>query len=133
MLKARNLGGTTIASMFNIQDGNVTLFYVPSSAQTLVFPYKSSGWVEKADTTRTNTPTAEDDTILYDPQLFKVALRREFFIAKGIESPRVDQKYQQMLNEAKGKDTPGRTLSLRNRPEYPYIGVLNIPDTGYGS
>ena len=133
MLKARNLGGTTIASMFNIQDGNVTLFYVPSSAQTLVLPYKSSNWVLHADGTYGNTPTADDDVLLYDPQLMKVALRREFFIAKGIENPRIDTKYEQRLNEAKGKDTPGRTLSLRNRPEYPYIGVLNLPDTGYGS
>lgn len=133
MLKARNLGGTTIASMFNIQDGFVTLFYVPQSAQVLKFPYKSSNWVQKADASYANKAEADDDTILYDPALFKIALRREFFIAKGLDNPRVEVKYQQLLNEAKGKDTPGRTLSLRNRPEYPYIGVLNLPDTGYGS
>lgn len=135
MLKARNLAGTTFTMLFRVENNQVVFYETPSTVQTVVLPYTQRGWVRSPDATpiyRDNLQ-ANDDTILYDSQLFKAALRRRWRIEKGFDTTRDEDTYSQMLEKAKTKDTPGRTLSLAQGGGYPYLGVINIPDTGYGS
>jgi hypothetical protein len=133
MLKARNLGGTTFAMMYIITDNTVSFYSVGDGGQTVVIPYRSRAWVLSGDgaTPRDNL-IYNDDVILYDPQLFKSALKLSWEVAKKFDTTASVLEYNRVLAAAKAKDSPARTLSLARRAGYPYLGYINIPDTNYG-
>lgn len=134
MLKARNLAGTTFTMLFRIENNEVLFYEAPSTVQQIVLPYVSRGWVLPAAGPPTrDTLMQDDDVVLYDSQLFKEALRLRWRVEKGFDVTRQQAVFDAALAAAKAKDSPGRTLSLSARGGYPYIGALNIPDTGYGS
>lgn len=134
LLQARNLGGTTVAMMYQISEDKVVFYSVGTAAQTLVLPYISRAWVVQADnTTYRDNLANDDDVIRFDPQLFKAALKLQWRSSKGFDTSAALLEYNDCLSAAKAKDSPARTLSLDRRPTYPLIGVLNIPDTSYGT
>ena len=131
-LKARNLAGTTFTMLYVVQNGNVVFYEDTDTAQTVVFPYVSRGWVQDGTDYRDNL-TSDSQIVLYDPQLFKLALTLAWKDAKGFDLARSQAAYEAQLRAAKGRDTTSRTLSLVNNTGYPYLGYVNIPDSGYGS
>ena len=135
MLQARSLGGTTVALMYIIDDEQVRFYSVGTTAQTLVLPYSSRGWVVEADgVTKRDNLHADDDVILYDPQMFKAALKVAWFSSRGFDTSAVTAEYNRCYQAAVAKDAPGRSLTLnRNGINSNLLGVLNIPDTNYGS
>jgi S-adenosylmethionine:tRNA-ribosyltransferase-isomerase (queuine synthetase) len=133
MLKARNLAGTTFTMLFRIEQNQITFYETPSTAQLIVFPYVTRSWVRAANGDLRDNLQADDDVVLYDSQLFKAKLELDFRRDKGFDVTLQEQTYDDLLEVAIGRDTPGRTLSLAQRNTYPYLGVINIPDTGYGS
>lgn len=134
MLKARNLGGTTFAMMYIISNDVVEFYDVGSTPQVVVLPYASRGWVLAADnTTRRDTLQQDDDHILFDPQLFKVALKLAWQTAKGFDVSGTAAEMQRVLSNAKDKDAPARTLSLKKGANGVLLNQINIPDTNYGS
>jgi hypothetical protein len=130
-LKARNLGGTTFACIYIVQNDQITFYSVGTTPQTIVLPYISRGWVRAADGTLKDNLQNNDDTILFDPTLFKAALKLAWQIDKGFDSSAAKLAYDNALNAAAGKEVPERTLSLATR-QYPYISQMNLPYTGYG-
>lgn len=134
MLKARQLAGTTFTMLFRVQNGEVVFYEAPSTVQTIVLPYVTRGWVQTAMGVSRDNLQANDDIILYDPQLFKAGLKLAWMAEKKFDTTRQQAIYDDLLDKARGKDTPGRTLSIDRRAGgFPYLGVLNIPDTGYGT
>jgi hypothetical protein len=134
MLKARNLGGTTFAMMYIISNNAVEFYDVGSTPQTIVLPYASRGWVVAADNvTHRDELQADDDKILFDPQLFKVALKLAWQTAKGFDVTGSSAEMDRVLGNAKDKDAPARTLSLRKGANGVLLNQINIPDTNYGS
>jgi hypothetical protein len=110
----------------------LTFYSVGTTPQTLVFPYSSRGWARSAAGVLQDRASANDDVILYDPVLFKTALKRAWLMDKGFDSTAADLQYKDALRAAIGKEAPSRTLSLREAP-YPYLSALNLPVTGYGT
>lgn len=133
MLKARQLEGTTFTMLYRIADDKVELYDTPSTVQTLALPYIGRGWVKREDGTYADYADTATDLVRYDRQLAVAALQLEWAIAKGFDTSGVTQAYNRMLAASKGKDKPGRTLTLNQTAAYPYLGVINMPDTGYGS
>lgn len=132
-LKARNLGGTTFAMMYIIANDKVEFYDVGSTPQNIVLPYNSRGWVRSATNVYRDTLQADDDVVLYDPQLFKVALKLAWQTAKGFDISGTNMEMSRVLAAAKDKDAPSRTLSLRNGANGVLLNQINIPDTNYGS
>ena len=130
-ITARNLGGTTFAWLYIIMNDQITFFDVGTTPQTIVLPYVSRGWVRTAADVLTDQLTANDDTILFDPTLFKAALKLAWQIEKGFDSSAAQIAYNKALSAATGKELPARTLSL-STVQYPYISANNLPFTGYG-
>lgn len=136
MLKARNLAGTTFTMLYRITNDQIEFYDTPNSVQTIVLPYQSRGWVQVMPATV--PPTYADnlqndaDIVYYDPQLFKVMLKKCWYESKQFDTRKLELEYKKALAGAKSKDQTGRTLSLARGSDYPYLGVLNIPDTGYG-
>jgi len=131
-ITARNLGGTTFAYLYIVQNDQLTFFSVGTEPQTLVLPYISRGWVRSAAGTLKDNLSVNDDVILYDPALFKAALKRAWLMDKGFDSTAANIAYKDALDAATGKEAPSRTLTLRAM-QYPYLSVVNLPFTGYGA
>lgn len=133
MLKARNLAGTTFTMLFRIVEGEVVFYETPSTVQTIVMPYTGRGWVlNNAGTDYQDNILADDDQIIYDQILFKMGLKLKWREAKGFDTTAATKNFNTALSKARSADTPGRTLSMVSTADYPYLGVINIPDTNYG-
>lgn len=134
MLKARLTAGTTFTNLFRLDSDNVVFYDTPTAIQTIVMPYTSRGWVENSAALGTfqDNLILDADIVQYDPQLFKAALKLAFYTEKQFDTTKVRQAYKEALSAAMSNDSPGRTLSLSRGSDYPYLGVLNLPDTGYG-
>lgn len=133
MLKARQLEGTTFTMLYRIANDKVELYNTPSTVQTLVLPYVGRGWIRRADDSLADNVAADDDLCMYDTQLIQAALRLEWDTEKKFDTSASAQAFNNALSAAKAKDSPGRTLTLNQGAAYPYLGVINMPDTGYGS
>lgn len=132
MLEARLLAGTTFTVLYMIDNDEVVFYNTPTAIETIVMPYTSRGWCENTAGDRQDELLADDDVILFDPQLFKAGLRLAWYEAKQFDTTKLEKEYKRVLAAAKANDVPGRTLSLAGRSEYPYLGSINVPDTGYG-
>ena len=133
MLKATNLGGTSIAMQYQIANDNVVFNYVGDVGQTIVIPYNSRAWCVAADgVTYQDNLILNDDVVLYDPQLFKAALKVAWEVSKKFDTSASLAEYNRVLAAAKAKDSPARTLSLAGNRGFPYLGYRNIPETNYG-
>jgi hypothetical protein len=130
-IKARNLGGTTFACLYIVQNDQLTFYSVGTTPQTIVLPYISRGWVKDAQGVYKDNLSANDDVILFDPTLFKAALKLAWQIDKGFDSSAAKLAYDAALSAAQGKEVPARTLTL-STPSYPYLSINNLPITGYG-
>jgi len=134
MLKARLLSGTTFTTLFRVENDQVVFYSTPESIQEIVMPYTSRGWCKNATTNdRQDTILDDTDIILFDPQLFKAALRLSFYEVKQFDTVKTQREYDKVYAAAKASDSPGRTLSLARKSDYPYLGTINVPDTGYGA
>lgn len=131
MLNARDMGGTTFVLMFRLVDDQIEL-YQPPLSQQIIMPYRSRGWVQPASGSPRDHVTSNDDLILYEPQLFKHCLKLAWYEAKQFDTTKLLKDKEKLLSAAKAKDSPGRTLSLNRSSDFPLLGYLNIPDTGYG-
>lgn len=132
-LKARNLAGTTFTMLFRVTESTVEFFEVPSTTQEIVLPYTSRAWAVAATGDPKDNLTQNDDVVLYEPLLFKCALRRAWMMAKGFDTTKINQTFSDLLSNATSNDKPGRTISIGRPGGFPYLSVLNIPDTGYGA
>lgn len=133
MLKARLAAGTTFTVLFQIVDNEVVFYDTPTSVQTIVMPYTSRGWVRNAaDTQRQDTILLDTDVVLFDPQMFKTKLKWMWYEQKGFDTTKVEKTFNRVSAAAKANDVPGRTLSLARGADYPYLGMINVPDQGYG-
>lgn len=133
MLRARQVSGTTFTMLFRMEEDQVVFYETPSEVQTIAMPYIGKGWVRSNDgQTYRDQIEASDDFVLFDEVLFKMALKLKFREAKGFDTTADAINFNRNLEKAKAKDTPGRTLSLGQSGSFPYLGYINIPDTGYG-
>jgi len=130
-INARNLGGTTFACLYIIENDQLKFFSVGDTPQTIVLPYVSRGWVRTATGTLKDNLSANDDIILFDPTVFRAGLKLAWQKEKGFDYTAAKADYDRALTAATGKEAPARTLTL-NTPQYPYLSINNLPITGYG-
>lgn len=135
MLKARELAGTTFTMLFRVVNDMVELFDTPSTVQTLALPYRSRAWVLGAGDVPKDNLTENDDEVMFDPQLFKLALKVAWYTAKEFDTTAMQGAMLRLIAAAKAKDAPSRTLSLGYGGSLmePLLGYVNIPDGGYGA
>lgn len=133
-LKARQLGGLTIAILFRIHEDKLVLYSAPSDPQTLSLPYVGRGWVLAADgVTYKDNVSANDDLILFESRLFRSKLLLEWQTSKGFDTTAAQKRFNELITAAKSADAPASSISLVPGGAVPLLGPLNIPETGYGS
>lgn len=134
MLQARLLAGTAFTMLYVITEAGVLFYNTPQSIETIVMPYNGRGWCTTSDGLSYQDSLLDDtDIILFEPQLFKCAIRLEWQRTKQFDTAIVQAEFNQLLAAAKAIDKPGRTLALTQKRDFPYLGAINMPDTGYGS
>lgn len=128
------------ASVFTIlyrQQGPTLTFPVaPADGLTIAYEYLSSYWVMSSGSTEgdKSAPTVMSDVILFDPLLVVRAVKALWLSAKGFDSSAAVVEYEQTLRRAKAANAGARTLSLGGRRRTSgFLGLENIPDTGYGA
>jgi hypothetical protein len=134
MLKARNLAGVTFTQLFRVDNGFVQFAEAPTAVQTIIMPYTSRGWLVDGvgGILRYDEITADTDIVLFENTLFKAKLRHMWREEKGFDTVKSGAALDRAMANAKANDTPGRTLSLAQPTGYPYLGVINVPQTGFG-
>lgn len=130
--------GLTLTVLFRIKDRQIQLYPDSNTPadHTLAFEYISRYWVQATgQTTGTKTaPTANTDTILFEPALVRAALARRFLRETNQDSTSADADYADALHAAKAADTVGRVLDIGRQQEFdPLLGDRNIPVTGFGT
>jgi len=133
MLKARTTSGTQFTLLYRLEENQVIFPEAPPSGQTIIIPYVSRAWVEASNGDPQDNLQLDTDVVLYDSQLFKLALKLAWRAEKGFDVTRDQAAFDNQLRKNTGKDGVGRTLSLSRKAGFPYLGYLNIPETGYGS
>ena len=133
-VQARQLGGTTFATMFQVVGDKLSFYWAPDTPQDCKISYSSRGWVQDADdpTIYKDMVEKDSDIVLYDPAMIVAALELSWKKKKGFPTADEELRYRKLLNLAKYNDAPKSALSTCGQQGFPYLGFVNIPDTNYG-
>jgi len=137
-LLGRDLVTFTIYASFRIKDGTFNIFPAPPpSGLDINYEYQSKNWVQNPNdlTEFTDTFTSGDDIILYDRTLTTRYLKVKWLGAKGFDTTKPQEDFNQMFSFLTGKDKGGDIISAgKNGRQFPYLDArYNTPDTGFGS
>lgn len=135
LLQARQLGGTTLYMQFQVAEDEIQFYFVPSDPQDVSIAYQGRGWVQDGtvSTTYRDFVKNDSDIVQYDPLLFQLGLINLWRDRKGFDTTRSSRKYEDRLSVCLAKDSPSPDLHTSRQTRYPYLGLWNLPDTGYGS
>lgn len=135
LLVARQLGGTTLYLQFRVADDNIEFYFVPSDPQNVSIEYNGRGWVQDESDPLVFRDFVENDgdLILFPPLLMFKMLKLKWRDAKGFDTTKEQYDFDNFLNTVIGNDKPNPDLSIARVNRYPYLGLFNLPDTGYGS
>lgn len=136
-LKARSLGNTVFSVIYRTSAGKFELQNSPATAQQLGIAYTSRAWVQKGGDPNTlrDYPDADDDLVLFDPELMVASLKLAFLTAKGFDTTAATADYKLALEAAMNADSDAPMLSAVPGGSGPALldAQFNVPDTGYGS
>lgn len=131
-----NLASSTIFVSFKLSQGQFQVLPDPPPNGIIInFSYVSRWWV-----CLTGAPTvlAQDfvslssDIVLYEPILIKKFLKMRFLEAKGFDTTAAVGQFMTAFQSWTGKDTSAPILNMARMRVFPYLGIRNIPETGYG-
>jgi hypothetical protein len=136
-LKGRDLVNQTIYASFRIADGTFNIFPSPvPNGLDINYEYISRNWVIDPSTdTRQDGVIVGSDVPLYDRTLISRALKVKYLEAKGLDSTKAQDDYNQIFQLLTAHDKGAPRLSAGNGGQgYPYIDAYrNVGDTGYGN
>jgi hypothetical protein len=135
-LKARNLGSSVFSVVYRTSAGKFELQSAPATAQQLRIAYTSRAWVQQGGdpTTLRDYPVADDDLVLFDPELMAAGLKLAFLTAKGFDTTAATADFKIALEAAINADSDAPMLSLVPGGGPALLDAqFNVPDTGYGS
>lgn len=135
LLQARQLGGTTLYLQFTQQQDKIVFYFAPTTAQSVTINYRGRGWVQAAlsATTFQDEILLDADSVLFDPLLVRMGLNLAWRQAKGFDVTKLQADFEIYLDEVQVKDKASPDLHISRQRSYPYIGIYNLPDTGFGS
>jgi len=135
-LKGRNLVSSTIYASFRLNEGVFRIFPQPAPANLdIYYEYMSKNWVSNGQPTPQFKDSVDtgSDVPLYDKTLISRFLKVKWLDAKGLDSTKAQQDFNQSFSFITGFDKGAEILSIGGRSGYPYLNMYrNVPDTGYG-
>ena len=136
-LLGRDLVSHTIYASFRIKEGKFSIFpQPPPQGLDINFEYQSKNWVSDGQPTPTlsDTVTSGSEIILFDRTLISRYLKLKWLEAKGFDTTKPQDDFNQVFGMITGKDKGAEILSAgRNSRSFPYLDSrYNTPDSGYG-
>lgn len=136
-LLGRGLGSTTIYASFRIREGLFSIFpQPPADGLDVNFEYQRTTWVLDVDGSTQKTDIVTDnDKPYFDRTLITRMLKLKFLEAKGFDTTKPQDDFNQVYGFLVGKDNPGEILAAGGGGRgYPYLDTdRSTPDSGYGS
>ena len=147
-LEATQLYNVTIYAWFQVSQGKLQLWPQPPPVGIpIAYSYVSSAWVIDGGSFSLNSQNADDfiykdnvsgpaDVVLFPPILFVKKLKLAFLQAKGFDTTKAQDEYNLSLDQWGAKDKPAPKLNMANggpRLWRPLDGIVNVPETGFGS
>lgn len=137
-LKARNLAGHTLYASFRIKDGLFSIFPqdpVPNGLD-LNFEYQSRYWVRRDSplgVIGADDAVASSDLVLFDKVLISRYLKMKFLEAKGLDSTKAQDDFNQRFTFTTGKEKGAEILNAGGRTGFPYLDAYrNVPQSNFG-
>ena len=136
-LIGRDLVSHTIYASFRIKEGKFSIFpQPPPDGLDINFEYQSKNWVSDGGNpaTLTDTLTSGSEIILFDRTMVSRHLKLKWLEAKGFDSTKPQDDFNQAFNFITGKDKGAEIISAgRNSRSFPYLDSrYNTPDKGFG-
>lgn len=135
-LLGRDLVTSTIYASFRFKDGKFSLFpQPPPNDLDIHYEYISCLWVQDGQNPELFKQECDDggDIPQYDRTLISRYLKVKFLEAKGFDTTKAQDDFNQIFTFLTGKDKAGKVLNIGGANNFPYIDVYrNLPDTGYG-
>jgi hypothetical protein len=137
-LLGRDLVDGTIYASFRLKEGKFSLFPQPPSAGLDIhFEYINKNWVQSGTQANvyTDTITSGSDTPQFDRTLLSRMLKMKYLEAKGFDTTKAQDDFNQSFNFLTGFDKGAEVLNAgRHGRHFPYLdGFYNTPDTKYGN
>lgn len=126
----------TIYATFRIMENKWNLFpQPPPSGQVIAYEYVSRNWIRDATDPLEFFDVAEanDDIVLYKPEVIVQYLRFKFLSAKGFNTTDASQAFAKAYGDATGGDKGAPVLNAgRGFRGIHLLDYYNIPDSNYG-
>ena len=135
-LLGRDLVTSTIYASFRIKDGQFSIFpQPPPDGLDINYEYISRNWVRDTSLAPADEIKNGGDTPLYDRTLLSRMLKVKWLEAKGFDSTKAQDDFNQIFQMLTSHDKGADILSAgKNRRYFPYLdGFRNTPDSGFGS
>lgn len=107
---------------------------LPASPPVFDFVYRSSAVCTDADDPSIYKTYASKngDTFILDGAAIMLLGRVKFLGAKGFDTAAAEIDYQRRIEQVIDQSIAAPVISLVKTSTFPYIGLANVPDTGYG-
>ncbi len=136
-LEGRGLVSSTIYISFRLQRRKFTVFPndTEQSDKNLFFEYISTGWVEDVTGARFSEIQQGTDIVLYPEILAVKFLKVKFLEAKGFDSSKARDDFNELLDSTIGQDKSAPVLNAGGWGNtFPYLDSwYNTPNSGFGS
>lgn len=134
MIVASGLGQGTIYASFKVAAGVMQFITPVPASQEVTFSYVAKDWVEVHGVPATTADRVEnnDDVILFDPTLISFMLEARWKQAKGFDASSAQDLFSTRYRFMTGIDVPSPVLSMAYIPRFPYLSIVNAPQTNYG-
>ena len=100
----------------------------PATPLTFNYYYVGKWWVQDSAGNYKPKATKDDDTCIFDDRLMVSGIKLRFFQAKQFDTTAFADEFQSNLDDALAQDGGGAILSLARQPQFPLLGIWNIPD-----
>jgi hypothetical protein len=119
---------------YRVMDGQFFLDPVPYDTNSIEYEYYSYNWAQSVTGTTQSGFLADTDIYLLDDDIMILGVIWRFRMAKGLEYSQQYNAWMEAMDRYKARQASSKSLPL-NATVYSYpqfIGVANIPDTGFG-
>jgi hypothetical protein len=135
-LKGRDLASSTLYASFRISDGNFNIYPEPPPVGLDInFEYNSINWVSDGQVTPTfkSQVNSGSDVPLYDKTLITRYVKVKYLESSGFDTTKAQADFNQIFSFITGFDQAAGILNAgRGGRAFPYLSVLNAPDTNFG-
>ena len=136
-LKGRDFSANSLYVSFRFVEGRFEVYPSPPAAGLDInFEYMSNRWVRSPtadpDFIYSSDLTTGDEVPLFNRTLISRYLKMKMLEASGFDTTKAQDDFNQIFTFLTGTEKGAPVLNAGRRGSFPYLGMQNVPDTGFG-